>query len=80
METHFATLWENISDVIPDRKALICGNIERTWREYDDRAARLATLLSKNGLGDDSKVGLIFTILMNISKPNIPFSKLKGFL
>ena len=57
METHFATLWENISDVIPDRKALICGNIERTWREYDDRAARLATLLSKNGLGDDSKVG-----------------------
>ena len=58
METHFATLWENISDVIPDRKALICGNIERTWREYDDRAARLATLLSKNGLGDDSKVGL----------------------
>ena len=38
METHFATLWENISDVIPDRKALICGNIERTWKEYDDRA------------------------------------------
>ena len=58
METHFATLWENISDVIPDRKALICGNIERTWKEYDNRAARLATLLSKNGLGDDSKVGL----------------------
>ena len=56
METHFATLWENISDVIPDRKAIICGNIERTWSQYDDRAARLATLLSKNGLGDDSKV------------------------
>ena len=54
METQFATLWESISDVIPDRKALICGDIERTWSEFDERAARLASLLTVKGLGDDS--------------------------
>ena len=58
METQFATLWESISDVIPDRKALICGDIERTWSEFDERAAKLASLLTAKGLGDDSKVGL----------------------
>ena len=78
METHFATLWENISDVIPDRKALICGNIERTWREYDDRAARLATLLSKNGLDDDSKVGLYLHNSNEYLEAQYSIFKIKG--
>ena len=43
---------------IPDKIALICGDNEVTWREYDQRAAKLATLLTNAGLGDDSKVGL----------------------
>ena len=78
METHFATLWENISDVIPDRKAIICGNIERTWSQYDDRAARLATLLSKNGLGDDSKVGLYLHNSNEYLEAQYSIFKIKG--
>ena len=58
LEAQYATVWERNSDVIPDKIALICGNKEVTWREYDNRAARLATILSEAGLGDDSKVGL----------------------
>ena len=58
MEVQYASVWERNSDVIPDKIALICGNNEVTWKEYDDRAARLASLLSEAGLGDDSKVGL----------------------
>jgi len=58
METHYATLWERISDTIPDRIALICGEVKRSWREYDDRASRLASEMAKAGLGSDSKVGL----------------------
>ena len=58
MEAQYATVWERNSDVIPDKIALICGDKEVTWREYDNRAARLATILSEAGLGDDSKVGL----------------------
>ena len=46
----YATVWERNSDVIPDKIALICGNKEVTWREYDNRAARLATILSEADL------------------------------
>ena len=58
MEAQYASVWEKNSDVIPDKIALICGDNEVTWREYDKRAAKLATLLTNAGLGDDSKVGL----------------------
>jgi fatty-acyl-CoA synthase len=58
MDFQFASLWEAIADTIPRRKALICGDTTRTWREYDDRAARFALALSEAGLGEGSKVGL----------------------
>ena len=58
MEAQYASVWEKNSDVIPDKIALICGDNEVTWREYDQRAAKLATLLTNAGLGDDSKIGL----------------------
>ena len=54
----FAELWETIGDTIPDRIALTNGDVRRTWRDYDDRASRLATALAEAGLGHDSKVGL----------------------
>jgi fatty-acyl-CoA synthase len=54
----FADLWETIGDAIPDRIALINGDVRRTWREYEDRAARIAAALAEAGLGHDSKVGL----------------------
>ncbi|MEZ5559573.1 MAG: acyl-CoA synthetase [Pseudomonadales bacterium] len=64
MDFHFATAWETIADTCPERTALIStpplsgGVTHRTWREFDDRAARIAGLLSAHGLGPDSKVGL----------------------
>ncbi len=58
MDFHFATAWELISDAIPDKTALISGNEKRTWAEYDDRASRIATVLSQHGLGPDAKVGI----------------------
>jgi len=58
MDFHFASIWETVSDTVPDRDALICNDVTRTWREFDDRAARLATVLDAHGLGRDSKVGL----------------------
>ena len=58
MEAQYASVWERNSDVIPDKIALICGDNEVTWKEYDDRAARLASLMTNSGLGDNSKVGL----------------------
>jgi fatty-acyl-CoA synthase len=58
MEIHFATLWESLADAIGDREAVICGESRRTWSEYDDRAARLASAFSDAGVKPDSKVGL----------------------
>jgi len=58
MEAHYATVFEKNADAIPNEIAIVCGENIRTWKEYDDRAARLATLLTSYGLGSDSKVGL----------------------
>jgi 3-oxocholest-4-en-26-oate---CoA ligase len=57
MELHPATLWEAISDAVPDRLAVVQGATRRSWREFDDRSARLASALSAHGLGAGAKVG-----------------------
>ena len=43
---NLASVWESISDTIADRPALIQGDRNRSWREFDDRASRLATGLN----------------------------------
>ena len=58
MEAHLATLWESFADAIGDREVLVCGDSRCTWREFDDRAARLAAAFTAAGLKTDSKVGL----------------------
>jgi len=58
VEAHLATLWETFADAIGDREALVCGESRRSWREYDDRAARLASAFAAAGLKADSKAGL----------------------
>ena len=56
MDWNFGTIFESVADALPDQKALVQGERRRTWREFDDRAARLAGALSGLGLGPDSKV------------------------
>ena len=58
MDLHFASVWEAISDVVPDRDALVCGDVRRSWREYDDRAARIAEFLRSRGFRPDSKAAI----------------------
>ncbi|MCU1393853.1 MAG: fatty-acid--CoA ligase [Ilumatobacteraceae bacterium] len=58
MEMHFATVWESIADELGDQTAIVHGDIRRTWTEYDERSARLASVFVAAGLGSDSKIGL----------------------
>ena len=58
MDFHFATAWELISDLRGDAPALTCDGKTRSWREYDNRAARIAGLLDSHGLGPGAKAGL----------------------
>jgi acyl-CoA synthetase (AMP-forming)/AMP-acid ligase II len=58
VEAHYATIWEGIADAIPAADALVQGDVRRSWAQFDDRAARLAAVLTDGGLGPGSKVGL----------------------
>ena len=58
MELHLASIWESIADAVPDEVALIHGRRVRTWRELDERAARLASGLQAAGIGEGGKVAL----------------------
>ncbi len=58
MEFHFATIWETIADAMPERTAIVHGSRRISWREYDERAARMAAVYSGAGLGPDAKIGL----------------------
>ncbi len=58
MTLMLADIWEAVADALPDQTALVQGTRHVTWRDYEDRAARLATALGEAGLGPDAKVGL----------------------
>ena len=55
---HFATILEGISDRLGERDALVHGALRRSWREYDERAARLGGAFTEAGLEPGAKVGL----------------------
>jgi len=57
-EMHFANIWELIADAQPEAPAVICGSVSRNWREYEDRAARIAAFLNQRGLKTESKIGI----------------------
>ncbi|MET0275934.1 MAG: AMP-binding protein [Acidimicrobiia bacterium] len=54
----FATVWEAVADATPDATAFAQGAQRLPWRDFDDRAARLATALAERGVRDGTHVGL----------------------
>jgi acyl-CoA synthetase (AMP-forming)/AMP-acid ligase II len=56
MERHFADIWEALADAVPDQPAVVQADVRRTWAEFDDRSARLASAFSAAGVGVGSKV------------------------
>jgi fatty-acyl-CoA synthase len=76
MEMHFATLWESISDAIPESPAVVCGEERRSWREWDERSARLAAAFQSAGLGPNSKIALY--LYNSIEYTEAQFAAFKG--
>ena len=58
MPLNLATAWEAAAEVVPDADAVVCRPVKRTWREFQDRAARLAAALGESGIGPGDNVGL----------------------
>ncbi len=56
LSENWATLWEAFADAQPDHTAVVIGDHEQTWRELDDRAARLTTALADRGAGVGTRV------------------------
>jgi fatty-acyl-CoA synthase len=52
----WATLWEALAAKQPDHVAVVIGDTHIRWRDLDDRASRIASLLTEFGVGHDAKV------------------------
>lgn len=55
---HFADVFDTIASLVPDQIALINGDTHRSWRDYEDRSARLANALVAAGLKPDAKTAI----------------------
>ncbi|MFG2088126.1 MULTISPECIES: acyl-CoA synthetase [unclassified Spirillospora] len=58
MTLNLATLYEAVARVVPDRSAVTCGTVTRTYAELDRRANRLAAHLVKAGIEPGQHVGV----------------------
>lgn len=59
MDWHFSHALEKVADLVSDKIALKDDLSQRTWREYEDRAARIASALKAAGLSRGSNVSLL---------------------
>src|SRR3954454_12482484 len=58
MGFNIADLFERAVDVVPDRRALVCGDRSLTFRELDEEANRLANHLLAQGFGVGDHIGI----------------------
>jgi fatty-acyl-CoA synthase len=54
----FAAVWDGIAREVPDRDALVCGQRRVTWRDFEGRAARLASFFWDSGLRAADKLAI----------------------
>jgi len=58
---NFAVVWAGIARVVPERVAIVCGEREVTWRDFNDRASRLASYLHALGVRPGDRVAIDLT-------------------
>jgi fatty-acyl-CoA synthase len=78
MRPHFGAIWESIADAVPDAPAIVQGSRRLTWRDYEQRAARLARALQEAGLGPHSKVGMYLYNSPEYCETNFAAMKIRG--
>ena len=58
MQFNLADLFEAVADAVPDRELLVCEGQRLTFAQFDERATRLAHVLTGHGVGAGDHVGL----------------------
>jgi fatty-acyl-CoA synthase len=79
---HYADAIEALADRLGDDIVLTHAGVNRSWREFDDRAARLGQAFAAAGLQPGSKVGLLLyncseyyeTFLAALKMRMVPFN------
>ena len=79
---HYADAIEALADRLGDDIVLTHAGVNRSWREFDDRAARLGAAFAAAGLQPGSKVGLLLyncseyyeTFLAALKMRMVPFN------
>jgi fatty-acyl-CoA synthase len=51
-------MWDAVAEAVPDAPAVVNGDVRRSWRVYEDRAARIAAALVADGHGPGSKIAV----------------------
>ena len=54
----FASAWEDVADMVPERVAVIQGERRYSYREFEETAARFAAAIEAAGLPEGGKVAL----------------------
>ncbi len=75
---NLADVFEAVADAVPDQVVLSQGDRQVRWRDFDDRAARLAAALGALGLGPDSKVGLYLYNCNEYEETSFATFKMRG--
>jgi fatty-acyl-CoA synthase len=78
MQLHFGAIWEAIADAVPGQAAVVQGDRRVSWRDYEQRAGRLAQALLDAGLGPQSKVGMYLFNSPEYCETNFAALKIRG--
>jgi acyl-CoA synthetase (AMP-forming)/AMP-acid ligase II len=78
MRPHFGQIWELVADAVPDAPAVVQGERRISWRDYEQRAARLAAAFQDAGLGPHSKVGMYLYNSPEYCETNFAAMKIRG--
>jgi fatty-acyl-CoA synthase len=79
---HYADAIEALAELIPDEPVLTHDGTNRSWREFEARAARLGQAFADAGLAPGSKIGLLLyncpeyyeTFLAALKMRMVPFN------
>ncbi len=55
---NFADVWDQVAREAGDRVAIVCGPVQRTYGDFEDRAARLAAHFRRHDVGPGDKVAI----------------------
>ncbi|HEX5332212.1 MAG TPA: AMP-binding protein [Cellulomonas sp.] len=58
VDENWSALWDRVAQAVPDRVAVVERDRTTTYRELEERAARLAAALHERGVGHGDRIGL----------------------